>query len=534
MTFDPAHDRRAAMLVVALVWVGVYLPGLGIEEFHGEEATRAQPAQHMLRTGQWVLPHLGGEPYFKKPPLINWLLAGAFAVTGSESEFVARLASALLILVFAAQLILQPCEALGLRARLIAALALMTCLIMIEKGRTVEIEASYLALTGMATYWWLVVWAGKGSRWALWLAPGALLAAGMLEKGPVHLLAFYPTVACLAAAERRWRDVLCLPHLLAVAVVVGLPAIWAWLAAQQAAAPEMTGQWSDQLLTRLTLRWRDVGKWLVSIPAFVGAFLPWAAALPLLFLRRTAEAVPPEHRRLFAGLRAAAVVAPALFMIMPGFRPRYAMPALPVICLALGWAMARWENPPRLDRLWRGALIVGLVLAAAAAVWMLVVGRDVGYAPPRLRVGLAVAGAVAAAFALALRCRRDTLFLAGATAVMMVCAVNVMASYTAPEDYGRGRLRDNAGQIAARVPPAETTYVLRPQTHAFVFYLRPPTENLTRDDRIPPRVEYLIAREHDLERLKEEGGLGGREAKLLYEFPDTIKDGWRLVKLEGG
>ena len=41
---------------------------LGSLEFKGEEGRRALPAVTMLRTGNGVLPYVGGEPYFNKPP----------------------------------------------------------------------------------------------------------------------------------------------------------------------------------------------------------------------------------------------------------------------------------------------------------------------------------------------------------------------------------------------------------------------------------------------------------------------------------
>jgi len=63
-----------------ILWGILYLPGLGSLEFKGEEGRRVLPAVTMLRTGNWVLPHVGGEPYFNKPPFFNWLVAGSFKI----------------------------------------------------------------------------------------------------------------------------------------------------------------------------------------------------------------------------------------------------------------------------------------------------------------------------------------------------------------------------------------------------------------------------------------------------------------------
>jgi len=45
----------------------------------------------MLETGNWLVPYLGSEPYLRKPPLINWVIAGSFKLTGVRNEWTARL-----------------------------------------------------------------------------------------------------------------------------------------------------------------------------------------------------------------------------------------------------------------------------------------------------------------------------------------------------------------------------------------------------------------------------------------------------------
>lgn len=49
-------------------------------------------AWEMFNTGNWLVPHLNGEPYSHKPPLLFWLINLAWLATGSDSEFAARMA----------------------------------------------------------------------------------------------------------------------------------------------------------------------------------------------------------------------------------------------------------------------------------------------------------------------------------------------------------------------------------------------------------------------------------------------------------
>jgi len=52
----------------------------------------------MLETKNFLIPTLFGEPYFTKPPVFNWVLAGAFAITRDYSEWTARMVSSLSVI----------------------------------------------------------------------------------------------------------------------------------------------------------------------------------------------------------------------------------------------------------------------------------------------------------------------------------------------------------------------------------------------------------------------------------------------------
>ncbi len=89
------------VLVVIAVWAAIYFPGLGTLEIKGEEGRRILPAVTMLQTGNFLVPQVGSDPYFRKPPLINWLVAASFKLTGRHNEWSARLPSVLCVLAVA-------------------------------------------------------------------------------------------------------------------------------------------------------------------------------------------------------------------------------------------------------------------------------------------------------------------------------------------------------------------------------------------------------------------------------------------------
>src|SRR2546421_480490 len=86
-------DRRLA----AALLLGAALLGVGLGAFpllEPDEGRYADVARSVLE-GSWLVPRLDGVSFHDKPPLVPWLVAAAFALSGSRAEGVARLPGAL-------------------------------------------------------------------------------------------------------------------------------------------------------------------------------------------------------------------------------------------------------------------------------------------------------------------------------------------------------------------------------------------------------------------------------------------------------
>src|SRR5438093_519376 len=166
------NSRFRAVGVVLLVWALIYLPALGSIAIKGEEGRRSLPAVRMLETGNYIVPRIGSNPYSRKPPLVNWLVAASFAVSSVRNEWTARLTSALAVLAVAIAFVTMARASIVPTGSLIAALIRMTNIGMIEKGRLIEIEALYVSTCGLVTIFWLICWVQMKSPW-LFLFPFA-------------------------------------------------------------------------------------------------------------------------------------------------------------------------------------------------------------------------------------------------------------------------------------------------------------------------------------------------------------------------
>src|SRR4029077_14156610 len=103
-----------------------------------------------LETGNYIVPQVGSEPYLRKPPLVNWLVAACFKLSGTRNEWMARLPSVVAVLVVALAFIVIAQRALGPNGSLAAAMMWLTNFGLLEKGRMIEIEALYVSLTALA------------------------------------------------------------------------------------------------------------------------------------------------------------------------------------------------------------------------------------------------------------------------------------------------------------------------------------------------------------------------------------------------
>src|ERR1051326_6540835 len=114
--------RLPPWIVVTAVWAAIYLPALGGFEIKSEEGRRILPAVAMLESGNYIVPHIGSDTYFSKPPLVNWLIAASFKISGIRDEWTARLPSVLSVLAVALAFISVGTAGLGRQGATAAAL----------------------------------------------------------------------------------------------------------------------------------------------------------------------------------------------------------------------------------------------------------------------------------------------------------------------------------------------------------------------------------------------------------------------------
>ncbi len=535
----PALTRWRALVCVALVWAAIYLPGLGSLEIKGEEGRRLLPAVAMLETGRWIVPSIGGVDYLSKPPLINWLAALSFAVAGDmHDEWAARAPSVLAVLALGLCTVGALGRWLGHGGALLAAVFLLTNIGLMEKGRLAEIEALYLSLTGIAVVLWLGAWwrdvverGGKPS-WRTWMLPWLFLGLGMLTKGPLHLVFFYAVVAAVLVCAGRGRDWLNWPHLVGVALTLGIFGAWAIPYLRQTAAGHSGGVWLEQFQGRLEVNEKfHLTAWLLNVPRGLANYLPWTVLLPLAWRREPAapanpaEPAPTLDHDIARGLRWAVGGCFLAVSLAPGGQPRYTLPLLTPASVLLALALAReWRLPAWLPMVWARLNAVGLCVVMLAAPLAMAFSPREGW---RWAVGLAVVG-IGMALLQRIHRWRETNALALASAVVMALITAVYAVGAIPLLRRTESVRSQAGAING-VASGERVAVLRPGFVPFLFYLRPGPVYVQTPEAVPPSVHFLLVREDDAETLLHPPGAHSLAGPVFRINDKRAHVGWVLI-----
>jgi 4-amino-4-deoxy-L-arabinose transferase-like glycosyltransferase len=451
-------SRAASFCLVIVCWAAIYLPGLGSLEIKGEEGRRILPAVTMLESGNYLVPQVGSEPYFRKPPLVNWLVAASFKVTGVRNEWTARLPSVVFVLLVALAFLTIARAPLGADGSLMAALIWLANFGMIEKGRLIEIEALYVSLFGLAFICWLSWWRQAKSGWLTWTVPWIFLGLGILAKGPVHLLFFYAVVIAVLFYEKQFRQLFGVKHFIGLIIVIAIFAAWAIPYWQAMADASVGKNWAVQLTGRFTGDDFKLRSWLLNIPRGLAYFLPWTLLLPLIWKTKWASV---SDRKLARALSWGAGLPFLLVNLLPGALPRYSMPALVPAC----WLMAMTLSAP--DVQWRGA-VVAKVKRQRFVIWT----------------------AVAAS--------------------LLLC---IYAIAVVPSLQRRSKVKPIAGRIDSLVPKGETLYALDPDYQPFLFYVQTRLVYMSRLEDLPPAARYVLvqaerefelsqaARWHPIERI---------------------------------
>lgn len=361
MLFDPAD-----WLLLGAAFLLLFF-NLGAGVLWQSEGRWAEVTREMFQTRDFFHPTINGEPYFDKPLLTYWAIAGITCLTGLLNEWVVRLPGAI-----AGFIAVWATWSLGRRlwseqTGRIAGWILLTTYGLIFWSRTASADTENLAAIMLCVNWYWTKRNRPGFR--VYLVFYLIAFLGALMKGLTAVVVPICVIVPDLLREKRWRMVFSPAHLAALAIgllVYAAPLVYA--AASSPAAYQSSG---FQLVFRENIQRffepfdhkGPIYTYFIHLPVL---FLPWT---PLLII--ALAGLLRMWRRLDWASRwslLATAIVFSLFTASGSRRSYYILPALPFCALLSAIFVTRICDAPveRIRRLGLGVqeLLVGIVILA--------------------------------------------------------------------------------------------------------------------------------------------------------------------------
>lgn len=339
--------KRHAWLLFAAVAFLMLLGQRGLNE--PDEGRYAEIAREMTVTGEWLVPHLNGNPHFQKPPVVYWLTALSLGTFGNH-EWAARLPSAL-----GALGIVVLCYLLSRRLFKDHDRAVIAALVLTTLGGFFAM--SRLLTPDMTMTFWIMAAITAALHRRHWLF-FIFMGVGFLTKGPMALI----VPLCAVTGWQWWalpEERLGLPWLRGLLLMFAVSLSW-FVTLSLRDAQLFDYFWRYELVERFgsSTHGRSKPFWffLLVLPA---ALLPWVFFLPV---KRAWHRLRTAPLHAWQALLLGWTIPPLILLSISGSKlPTYVLPLMPAFALGIAAVV------PTLRRAWRVAVPTALVLIAADA-----------------------------------------------------------------------------------------------------------------------------------------------------------------------
>lgn len=387
----PGISKRSAVILLLLL-AFAFQGSRGLWE--PDEGRYGSIAVAMLRSGDWLVPHLSGLHFLDKPPLLFWGMASGIALLG-QNEWGARLCLSVFYLLTAVAVAGLGRALWDRPTGTFAALVWGTSLLPFVAGNSATPD---LPLACFAAWTWLgVVRAARADdarvAYGHWLLAGAAAGLGLLTKGPAMLVQL-PALLAFVAVARKVRTAsaprrIVLPAAAAGAIALAVASLWylpILRGVPGAASYLIDNQVTGRLFSESYERHPGLlGALLVYLPTLLVGALPWGPVSLTAIARRARTA---GGRAFAAGLlrspaavlvTAGILVPVAVFSFASSKLPLYLLPVMTPIALLAGRTLAVRAPRPDGVRPWRFGLavwVVALLALKGAAAYLPSGARD--------------------------------------------------------------------------------------------------------------------------------------------------------------
>lgn len=468
------------LLLSALCGV-LFFYGLTVGDLWGTESLRAIVAAEMLRSGDWLVPTLYGEPLLTKPPGMYIAIVLCSLPLGEVTEWSARLPSALAATATVFLVYWYFGRQLGGRGGFVAALILPVSPLWLEKATSGDIDMLLVFWTTAAILCLLRALEGEwgSGRVGWWILSLVCVAGGFLTKWTTPAF-FYATALPLLWWRGQLRLLWSRQHLLGVMIAGAVCLSWLAVVVDRVGWTVFAATLEQEALQRL-------------LPTYWGRPYPWL------------ETLLHPAKLLLTGLPFSVL---ALVTLWPGFyrlwdeRGRHLLQALH--CWA--WPnMLLWSLPTEHKPRFSFPLFPALSGLAAMVLVAWLAGK---LHWPRSRL-------------------RPVHLLAAVVSLWLILKL-AHVHFDVERDSDLRQTRTKGQQLAALVPVGELLYLLGIKDEGLLFYFGRAARSLDSAGQLPdadPGVYCLVS------ESKAQSLFSGRSVELIQKLSDSQGDPVLLLRV---
>jgi 4-amino-4-deoxy-L-arabinose transferase-like glycosyltransferase len=312
----------------------VFFWGLGSMDLLSlNEGRRALAIQEMVSSGNWLLPHLNGELYLTKPPLLYWL-SSSLAFIWGVNEWTLRLPSALAAIAVLIMVYRYALQQSGKWAALFAVQLLIANLGFAMLGRRAEIEMLLTALcVGSLLSALQYIQSQSSKNWII--LSYFLLALALMTKGPlVILLVTLPLlIAAIYSKNPHIKAVLLSGRGWLIFLVVGLT--WYVIVSWQLGFDIWATIAKRDMLDKMQ---SESAKPILSYLAWIAVDFMLLIGLFLVGVKEFFKQQFQQSRQLV--LLAATILPLIIFSLFSNKHAKYLLPIYPLIAILLAIKLA--------------------------------------------------------------------------------------------------------------------------------------------------------------------------------------------------
>lgn len=376
---------RKLFILLCAVAVLVLFAGIGFREIESGDETRvAGIAAEMFIEGDFLVPHLNGDPFMEYPPLYYWLTSAAYYVFG-VNDFAAKLPSVLaalgmvlLTFAFARKL------AFSANAAFFAGVILLFSSQFFPESRTCRVDTllAFFIELAVFSFYSLTISGRTGAKIIYLPLFIAGLAGGVYTKGllgivmPLAVVAGWLVLDAVCSRKLNWRLYTLLVFGTAMAIIV----VGIWYGLLRCFRGEElfnTVFWVNNLGRFTGSQYDHAAPFFYYLTMLPSLFMPWMPFL-LLALIVAVKRLSKKYDRNLLLLVLAVTVPFVLLSMASGKRVVYLMPINAFCALITAWFL--FNLPERVDRWLRRLPLRRIIVIVLAAAVFAIIAIDIGTA----------------------------------------------------------------------------------------------------------------------------------------------------------